>query len=897
MNNWYNYTLKEMKIKEDLTMEDIYNAINDNCLIKKEITGDLIIKLKNKYDMFISYKSLSNIRFGIDDRSFNIFLIPLKYKIITNDKKEINVDIVSISQIAYIINSFAFNTALIYCPQCNKTYYGIKYENLKQHEKHLDVCIKESIIIKQIPENSFKNFFKERFNFEKEDIEPLKYEPNFKLYFKHSEYILKNDKIKFFYDKYQNRMKLIDIIDDRSKPLRHFFGQHGKGKTFCLIGILKYLIDHKFIGTFYINCKALSTLNEPIEIKQLIIDEIPFLFYDNYDDYSKCAKKIINYCYDKKNSSFFDLINIVIEQILISQNRKELYIIVFDQYKDNFDKDGKQIESLYNKLILKKDDKIKETTFCLLTFSSMNNNDIRKYKIKYIQRTLSDEINNSYPFYEIANLEYDLSIDDGGIYDINLQKLGNGLKYYNILNYYYSHKEDEEMEKFMQFSRAKIRDNLLDFFNIDKNIKLQNESSLAILGSFSTDVAYNKDNLLNIINNIPFKYFDVINIENEIEKNPEDDFENENENIEQYKIIFCFPLVGEVINEIYNDIINLNPNIYNNLTKSELDGGAKGKFFEKIVTYYLNIESTINKEKKYIDYFEDYQINFHDQVEVLVLNDNEDQNKISFKKHLKNGIYLISQKRYNGKSLDIALLKVSDENSEIIGIQISIRKNKIFNYNQIVDSLSNLKQNIYKYYYIDVEEKDLFFCYIFDWNNFNKHLIRKCEGKGLKYFFFDLTNNCFKDNDGRIIRNLKLNLLSYLSICPESKKSENINYTIPNFFPVLKNEIKHNILNGPSIQPNEKQLKSIKKYLKSNLKLGDKWNIEYQFSLLGFHSDLLDYGNSFCLTKYEGKKKNPNSIVLHVKSLRVEVKENGQIYSYSQGYSKVYDYYIVTKSN
>ena len=125
MNNWYNYTLKEMKIKEDLTMEDIYNAINDNCLIKKEITGDLIIKLKNKYDMFISYKSLSNIRFGIDDRSFNIFLIPLKYKIITNDKKKISVDIVSISQIAYIINSFAFNTALIYCPQCNKTYYGV----------------------------------------------------------------------------------------------------------------------------------------------------------------------------------------------------------------------------------------------------------------------------------------------------------------------------------------------------------------------------------------------------------------------------------------------------------------------------------------------------------------------------------------------------------------------------------------------------------------------------------------------------------------------------------------------------------------------------------------------------------------------------------------------------
>jgi len=103
---------------------------------------------------------------------------------------------------------------------------------------------------------------------------------------------------------------------------------------------------------------------------------------------------------------------------------------------------------------------------------------IRKYKIDYIQRTLNDEINNGYPFFEIANLEYDLSIDDGGIYDINLQKLGNGLKYYNLLNYYYSHKEDEEMEKYIHFIRAKIRNNLLDFFNIDKNIKLLNESSL-----------------------------------------------------------------------------------------------------------------------------------------------------------------------------------------------------------------------------------------------------------------------------------------------------------------------------------------------------------------------------------------------------------------------------------
>ena len=42
------------------------------------------------------------------------------------------------------------------------------------------------------------------------------------------------------------------------------------------------------------------------------------------------------------------------------------------------------------------------------------------------------------------------------------------------------------------------------------------------------------------------------------------------------------------------DIINANPSIYKNLTDKELDGGAKGNFFEKIVTYYLNVDRSIS---------------------------------------------------------------------------------------------------------------------------------------------------------------------------------------------------------------------------------------------------------------------------------------------------------------
>ena len=945
MSSWYNYTLNEMKINEDLTMEDIYKVINDNSLIGKNIQRNLIFDIKNKYKMDISHISNTNIMFGIAGRYFNIFLIPIKYKMKINNEKEINLDIVCISQLSYVISKFTFNSALIYCGKCNKNFFPLTYDNLKKHENHLGACIKESISINKIVKNSFNGFFKEGFKFINTKIKPLEYEPNFMLYFKHSEIIIKNDELEFFKDKNQKRMKLIDEIYIASQTPRHFFGQPGKGKTFFLIGILKYIMDHKYVGTFYINCKALYTLDKPIKIKQLIIDEIPFLFYDNYEDYLKCFKKIIDYDYDKNNSSFFDLINLVIDQIIICENKKKSYVIVFDQYKDEFDAGGEQLAKLNEKLIIKKNEKIKNTEFCLLTFSSMNNSDIRQYKIEYIKQIIEKENKKGYPLLEIDNLEYNLSIDNGGIYDINLNRLGNGLKHYNILKYYYSEKNNEEMKKYIKEIKSKIRDNLLIFFNINKSLRLENDPSyLKIIGSFSTDVLYNKDNLLNIIENIPFKYFDIIQVEKDIENESEDEIENNSEdgdevadknenypedivmdennneiedesleendnknelkdkiikqNENQYKIVFCFPLVGEVINEIYNDIINTNPSIYNNFTKFTLDGGAKGKFFEKIVTYYLNIESSIYKENKCINYFIDYPINYHDQVEVLVLNNNEAPEKLDFMQNLKNGIYLITQNRYNGKYLDIAILKVSDEKNELIGIQISIRKNKIFTMEQIVESLSNLKQNIYYYYDINVNKKDLYFCYIFDWNNNDKNnLIKKCDKKGVKYFFFDVMNNCFKNFEGEIIKNLKLNLLSFESISPESKQNETSNYILEDFFPVSDNTMKFDILQDPIFKLNQKQIKSIKQYFKNHLKLTFEPKIIYKLSIEGFFSTLIKYNNSFCITNYEGNDKinNENTIVMHDNSMMHIVKENGRIYSYSGKFSRYYDYYIVIK--
>ena len=519
----------------------------------------------------------------------------------------------------------------------------------------------------------------------------------------------------------------------------------------------------------------------------------------------------------------------------------------------------------------------------------MNNNDIRQYKIQYIENMLENENDKGHSLCEIKDLEYDLIIDNGDIYDKYLKKLGYGLKYYNILKYYYSKEKDEDLFDFIDETKLKIRNNILEFFNISKDFK-DEASNLKILGSFSTDVDYSKNNILNIIKNIPFKYFDIIQCEN----------------IENFKIIFSFPLVGEIVNEIYSEIINTNPSIYINLTKFELDGGEKGKFFEKVVTYHLNIESSKNKEKEYIKYFQDYPIRYHDEMEVLVLNDNEEPEKVLFKTELKKGVYLITQKRYNGKALDIAIINVSDI-SEIIGIQISIRKKKVFTKKQIFDFLLNLKYNIKNYYDLEVKEKGLYFCYIFDWNNKENLKLEKFKKNGLKYFFFDIINDNFKDNSGNKIINLKEHLLSLSSIINLEIKN-NSNYKIDYFFSIIpksgieaENETLkqqnqyYNFLQGPLVKINDKQNNSIKLFFKNDFRLKSEPEIKYKYSIDYFNDKLIQSRNDFCISKFEGNNKNDtNSIIMYTNStINKVIKENGEIYHYIENDSKFFDYYEV----
>ena len=213
MKKWYNNTLAQMVIENGLTMESIYKTINSYILKHKEINNNLILSIDNSnYNIHFYSIINSTMRFSIGKKYFSVFINPIKYKMVSNEEEIINLEIISISQLNHIVKEYAFNRALIYCPGCkndfNDNYFSLEYDNLKFHENHPNVRIKETIFLKKLSNDSFNSFFNENFHFIDQEVKPKKYEPNFELYFKNCEVILKTDKLHIFPDINQNRVKM-----------------------------------------------------------------------------------------------------------------------------------------------------------------------------------------------------------------------------------------------------------------------------------------------------------------------------------------------------------------------------------------------------------------------------------------------------------------------------------------------------------------------------------------------------------------------------------------------------------------------------------------------------------------------------------------------------------------
>ena len=217
----------------------------------------------------------------------------------------------------------------------------------------------------------------------------IEFDPNFQTYF------FKYDSMAFqpfqiFPDKIDEKntkpkRKIFMEQIKKSEPGKKYriFGHSGIGKSTGLICALKYDLKPN-IGSLYINLKSMRKLLEAKnfnKIKQIFIDEIIFLFHDNYDNYTTIA----NFIKDFDFSSVWDLIEFVLDKI--KDMKEEKFIIVFDEYKkknDQFDAftqlcikflEGSQIFSFVRVSPQNDNPDIREAFFqALLNFDEHQNN-------------------------------------------------------------------------------------------------------------------------------------------------------------------------------------------------------------------------------------------------------------------------------------------------------------------------------------------------------------------------------------------------------------------------------------------------------------------------------------------------------------------------------------------
>ena len=383
-------------------------------------------------------------------------------------------------------------------------YSLFKFRNISVHKTY----IKNAFEFKILTQNEFKDFIekfqKVRFLGAKFKA-PSEFEPNFEKYFSFGKQLMKMP-----FTIYNNishphcrEYFIEDILHSKIGKNIKYYGFPGIGKSVTLIGAIKYNFNKSQLNLNN-NCKYMHKLNKSfkfLEIKQNLIDEILFLFFEDYNHYINTANSIINYNSDVKTEDFYwDLIDFLLNSIKSSNffaNKK--ITIAFDQYNQKVDNKNKY-KYLCEKYLYS------STNFSFITLSSLNDSDIRIYKEnnleqKYENENPAEEINldlnipdlsdknenneikdenkmdiiedeedneNDDGFFtedesEISNEEEEEEItdfekkiyqkeeeDNDYDYDKALELLGRTIKYYNILEYIkYKGKDENRLSRFL----------------------------------------------------------------------------------------------------------------------------------------------------------------------------------------------------------------------------------------------------------------------------------------------------------------------------------------------------------------------------------------------------------------------------------------------------------------
>ena len=779
-----NYFVKQKTVKEmfifqsqgfSLTLSDIYDYIKDkNAPFKIIINKFFDLELNVFFIDEISFSFQINKVIGKD-----ILRKPIYYKSEFGDY-----EFVAFKQLNFFLSKYSLPMI-----KCNKTDERIEPTllNLAIHLEHDDKIIESFKYIYIDEEKKFIDFFNNHKNefIKKEFQTPLDFDKNFNYYFNIKGNI--NTKEKFYIyegEKHNRRLLQIEILDN-SKIEKYFiyYGIPGKGKSITLLGSLKYRYDFFHISTLYINCKTLKNLikNKKIStVKQILIDEIIYLTAGNFNTYLSIINHI-KYFNFKDEYDFWRLINDIISKFCDDDLQ---YVFGFDQFNDSNDYHG-----YLNKLKILCSNR---NNFKFVIFSSMNESDIRKIKIAnlfYNNPNSPDakynELNNICDIKEISRqLDFHL-------FEI-WKMLGYTMKSLMEL------KNSPDPEEYLKQKKIKTTFKIISFYSSEKEIdnyynkkkdelnSLPSELVNRIL-SFSTEYNYERNEILDIIDNIPFRYFNII--------------KNNNKGI--YKIDFGFPLVKEIMKYLYKFIIlKYNYNSLKSLLKNK--GSGLGTIFEMKVVFSL----LPNKNNKNI--FHNFTINEHINIESIIKRENETKNnKIHSLKNDTN--YIIEQDNFGGKDLDCLIINMVDSIPFIYGFQISINKPDIFELSYLKDSFISMINDISKTFKIKIKKENTFFGYIFDYSRIMDEnysgMLNDCIKNRHKYCFFDTKKEIFCDRKGKLITDI-----DEITCCPftnNQRDKDNLKNSDNNF--IISEFVKK--------IPSEFLLKNIKSFLSKDLNI------------------------------------------------------------------------------
>ena len=604
--------------------------------------------------------------------------------------------------------------------------------------RHYEECDNDCTFIlnqrKQINLTKAKNEFDALFNNNKRKRifeTPNSFDKNYSNYFDFNNYQELDETFEFFDDKNNNRFAWInDLLSDIDilSFLTIYYGSPGMGKSITLIKAFKYEYDHKKFGTLYINCKYFhkSYINDFNQMKQVLKDEIVYLFQNEYQEYKNCID-FIDEINEDKNKNFWDIIIFIIKTYC--KNKSKKYIFIFDQYKKEFDIN----DELYNLNEFFKSKKVDGKQYGLIACCSLDNKSIRELKVKNLfgSKSLNFKADNII-IKEIKKL-FDMSnltIDNNGRYDQTLEKIGKNIKNFIILKAYYEYKKYLDIDKYVKDVKNKIFKNLKDFFGLNNYSHEKNEEQktliiyLTPLLSFTVDTDYDNSYIKKIKNYIPFKYFDI-----------------ESTNKRCSKIIFKFALVGDVMTEIYENVIYENKSIYSIFSYLGLDAGALGGLYEKYVIHFMEPDK-YQTHKSLFNYFDLKGIEIVDK---FVPRENENY-KLTNKeiKSLRDGDYFFKQKQFNGKAFDCAIIRIIRNEACVFFFQISINKEKIYNFLNLIRFIKAFIDYFKYLYKFRIKVHNVYFTYIFDDKNSNE-LYEKCQKNNMNCIFFNPSRRTFFD--------------------------------------------------------------------------------------------------------------------------------------------------------